>query len=341
MVTNDKWLNPLIVFLFSFAILFGPAFALFDSFNYDFIASPDLGNYLGLANLDFDQSPVRKYRVIVPFLAAGVNFIFGPIFTALSPDTFPGPDFSMCMSFFLVNTTLMSIFGVLVYRLCREFGASHMAALIGLLSVLTCRWTFYLAGLPYVDSLYLVVIGMTLLGIKTKNSTLIIASIMVGPWAKESFLFIAPLIFFFSHISKLKQIVLFIISAAVVFAFRYFVDAVSGTPFNESLHTDINHLSNIADSLRRLFSFHGVYEVISIFGLWGLLFFFLLRKNVRDTVSGKTPVYFLIYIVIVLVHALLSTDLARMFYLATPVLAVWFALIWDEISFFTQKQLQE
>ena len=211
-----------------------------------------------------------------------------------------------------------------------------MAALIGLLSVLSCRWTFYLAGLPYVDSLYLVVIGMTLHGIKTKNSTLIIASIMIGPWAKESFLFIAPLIFFFSHISKLKQIVLFAISAVIVFAFRYFADAVSGTPFNESLDTDINHLSNIADSLRRFFSFHGVYEVISIFGFWGLLFFLLLRKNIRDTVSGKTPVYFLFYLLSVMVHALLSTDLARMFYLATPVMAVWFASIVDEVPYLKQ-----
>src|SRR5687767_11158232 len=100
---KKKWIDRLVLFLFCFAILFGPAYALFDSFNYDFVASPDLGNYLGLAEFDFDQSPVRKYRVIIPFLAAAVNFVLGPLFSALEPDTFPGPDFSMCMSFFVVN----------------------------------------------------------------------------------------------------------------------------------------------------------------------------------------------------------------------------------------------
>ena len=151
------------LFLFCFAILFGPAYALFDSYNYDLVANPDLRTYLGLANFEFDQNETRKYRVIIPFLAAGVNYVFGPFFSVMEPHTFPGPDFSLCLSFLLVNCTCMALFGVLVYRLCKAFGVSVLAAIIGLLSALTCRWASYLAGLPLVDSLYMGVIGMTLL----------------------------------------------------------------------------------------------------------------------------------------------------------------------------------
>ena len=107
------------LFLFCFAILFGPAYALFDSYNYDLVANPDLRTYLGLANFEFDQNETRKYRVIIPFLAAGVNYVFGPFFSVMEPHTFPGPDFSLCLSFLLVNCTCMALFGVLVYRLCK------------------------------------------------------------------------------------------------------------------------------------------------------------------------------------------------------------------------------
>lgn len=325
-------IQNLALFLFCFAILFGPAYALFDSYNYDTAANPDLKTYLGLANFDFNQSPIRKYRVIVPFMASGVNYVFGPLFTALAPDTFPGPDFAMCMSFLLVNCALMSVFGVLVYRLCKQYVTSQMAALTGLLSVLTCRWTLYVAGLPMVDSLYMVVTGLTLLGIKTKNTKLLIIAIFLGPWAKESFIFIAPLIFFFAPISKWRQLVLFAVSATLVFSFRYYFNTLSSGTDGIGLQNNFHHVSNAAASIKRLFSFHGVYEVFSVPAVWSLLFVFLLKKEIRMAVVQKTETTHVLFLGIVLVHALLSTELSRMFYIATPVLAIWIAVITDQMN---------
>jgi hypothetical protein len=328
---NKTWVENLILFLFCFAIIFGPAYALFDSYNYDIIANPDLKTYLGLANFDFDQSPIRKYRVIIPFLVSGVNYIFGPLFLSIAPNSFPGPDFPLCMSFLIVNCIFMSVFGVLVYHLCKEFGVSRLAAIVGLLGTLTCRWTSYLAGLPLVDSLYMVITAMTILGLKTKNSRLLIMAIFIGPWAKESFIFIAPLIFFFSSINKLKQIILFIISAFLVFTFRYYFDMLSNATSGSEFRNFFEQINNIPVSIKRLFSFHGIYEIISIFGMWGLLFIFLLNKNIRILLKQKTTLYMVLFLFIVLIHALLSTEIARMFYIATPVIAVWLSLISDEI----------
>lgn len=328
---NKIWIENFVLFLFCFAIIFGPAYALFDTYNYDMVGNPDLKTYFGLAHFDFDQSQIRKYRVIIPFLASGLNYVFGPLFSGIAPQTFPGPDFSLCMSFLIVNCVFMSIFGMLVYRLCKEFGVSKIAAIIGLLSVLTCRWTSYLAGIPIVDSLYLVVIAMVLLGLKTKNTKLIILSIFLGPWAKESFIFIAPLIFFFSPIKKWKQVILFLISAILVFSFRFYLDTLSNISSNLGLKSDFGHFDYISISLKRMFSFHGAYEIFSIFGLWGLLFIFLIKKDIRMLLKQKTTTYMIIFLFIVLIHALLSTELARMFYIVTPILAIWIALISDKI----------
>ncbi|AXP80611.1 hypothetical protein CJ739_1522 [Mariniflexile rhizosphaerae] len=328
---KKMWVNNLIVFLFCFAIIFGPAFALFDSYDYDTVANPDIGTYLGLAEFNFEQSITRKYRVIIPFLASGINYTFGGLFNILAPNTFPGPDFSMCFSFLIVNCIFMSIFGMLIYKLCKEFGASLLPAIIGLLSVLTCRWTSYLAGTPMVDSLYLIIIAATILGIKTKNSKLIILTIFIGPWAKESFIFIAPIIFFFSSINKWKQVLLFTISALIVFSFRYYLDMHSKPISGLGLDNAFNHMNNISISLKRLFSFHGVYEIISICGLWGILFIFLFKKSTRILLKQKTTFYMVIFLFVVLIHALLSVELARMFYIATPVIAIWFSLICENL----------
>jgi hypothetical protein len=329
---QDKtWVQNLVLFLFCFAVIFGPAYALFDSYNYDTIANPDLKTYLGLANFDFDQSPIRKYRVIIPFLVSGVNYIFGPVFSCIAPQSFPGPDFSMCMSFLIVNSMFMSVFGMLVYHLCKEFGSSRLAAIIGLLSVLTCRWTAYYAGLPGVDSLYLVVAAMTLLGIKTKNSKLILLAIFIGPWAKESFIFIAPLLFFFSSINKWKQLFLFAVSGILVFSFRYYLDMFSHATFGLGLKNDFAHLNNIFVSLKLLFSFKGIYGIVSVFGVWGLLFIFALNSRIRMALKQKTTLFLLVFLFIVLVHIVISSDIARMLYLATPVFAIWFSTITDKL----------
>ena len=328
---HKSWANHLCLFLFCFAILFGPAYALFDSYNYDTVANPDLETYLGLAHFNFDQSLVRKYRVVIPFLAAGFNFLFSPLFSRITPHTFPGPDFSLCISFLFINCIFMSVFGMFVYRLCKEFGVSRLSAVIGLLSVLTCRWTSYLAGLPLIDSLFMLVIAMTLLGIKTKNTTLIVCSIFIGPWAKESFLFIAPLIFFYSSIPKYKQLIFFLLSGILVFSFRYYFDSLSGSGHSLGLKADFEHLENIPVSIKRLFSFHGMYEIISIFGVWCILFAALLNKNIRHSLHQHTSSYMIIFLLIVLVNALLSSELARMFYMSTPITAIWLALISDKI----------
>jgi hypothetical protein len=334
-----KNLTVIIVFLFSLAVIQGSAFTIMNS--YKEFSTPDSGTYLGLANGDFNQSPYRKYRVIVPFMASGIDRVFGGLFEKLRPYTFES-DFSISVSFWIVNTFFMAIFSVVVFLLCRSYGISIEASLLGLLTVITCRWTSYLAGLPLVDSLYCLILVLMLLGLKTKDTRLIILCIFLGPWAKESFIFVAPIIFFFAPIHKLKQIGWFALSGILVFSFRLYFDHYIGVNAMESIKEDLETFYSVTYSLNRFFSFHGVYEIFSIVGLWAVipLLHMLLNRSSFFSLVKNMDLYMYIYLISVFVQAIISSDLARMFYMSLPVFAVFAGSSADFIFLRWNKELK-
>jgi len=314
-----------LVFLFCLAAIHGPAFSLMD--NYDQSSSPDCQTYLGLAHMDLNQNPIRRYRPIVPLLAAGVNCTLGRAFDVMRPVNFPG-DFPLTMSFYIVNCILLSIWGLMIYRFCRAYGLPTVFALAGLLVMLTCRWTPYIAGTPIADSLYCLVVGLALLAIREKNEVMLIWAIFLGPFAKEAFIFIAPLLFFFSGVSRVRQLLYFGLSGLLVFSFRYAFDSYTGFPPAGGLAADLDHINYLLDNTRRLFSFHGVYDVLSNFGLW-LLFPLLAwwaAPAYRQQLRGAAEWYMLFFMMSIFVHMVLSSSFERMFYLSMPLICLVTAL---------------
>jgi hypothetical protein len=315
--------HPYLIYFFFLSLTAGTSFALFSDYIYKEAANPDLDTYLGLSHFDFDQSPIRRYRVIVPFLAAGLHALLHPILNLMQPQHFPGPDFSMGFCFLIINNLIMAGAFLMIYELGKSLGMQSRFALLSVLFIITCRWTLYVCGLPLVDSLYFFILTATLYAITTQNIRWTYAVMLLGPWAKESFIFVAPMLFFYGPIPKLKQIPIWILSGALIFAFRYGYDQWAQWPVEESLQRDVAHLGFIGDSLHRLFSFHGVYEIASIVGLGGMSFLLLLHPAIRRQWKSGVQTFQWIYLLIILWHALLSTDLARMLYLMMPVLALW------------------
>ena len=125
--------------LFCMAVITGPVLTVL--FQYDLSQYTDCQTYLGLAELDLDQSPVRRYRIIIPMLARGIHLLTGGMLNVFAPTYFIG-DFSLPFSFAIVNTILMCITGIMVYKYCRSY-ASSIGALMGLLvfleNLLGCR----------------------------------------------------------------------------------------------------------------------------------------------------------------------------------------------------------
>ena len=324
--------SNIFLFVLFFAVIFGAAFGFADV--YDHMSNVDVQTYVGLSEFNFDQHPVRRYRIIIPFLASAVHFVLGPLLELLSPNDFPG-DFSRIMSFVLVNSSLMAIYAILIFRICIHFVGKngYWQAIIGVVSVLTCRWTMLLAGSALVDSLYLIVLGFLLLGILEKRLWMLILAIYIGPWAKEAFIFFVPLLLFAEKRNYLKLLLHLFISGVLVFTFRYFFDQWIGASFDESLARDISHFEVIPMSLRRLFSFHGLYEIFSIAGIWNVIIIAgLMIRDIRKHIVAKLDSLWILLFVLILIQALLSHELARMFYLITPLIAVIISIIFQKMA---------
>jgi hypothetical protein len=328
-----KWIlkENTLVFFFCWAVISGPAIATL--FAFDLSQSPDCSSYLGIAHFDFDQSPVRRFRVIVPFIAAGLNYVFGGVFNKLAPTYFVG-DFGIPFSFFLVNSLLISYFGLLIYKFCKAYQTGTYAALLGVLVMLTCRYTAYIAGLPLVDSLFCVVVAMSLLGIKERNTPMLVSAMFLGPFAKESFIFIAPLIFFFSHIPKTRTVFYLLVSGILVFSYRYIYELYAPPTYVSGLEADWVHYHNLIDELPNLLSFKGMYKLVSNPWLW-------LAIPATAAMSGKS--YFRTmklqldkclfwFMVSVMVQVLLSGSFERMFYISMPFWSLLVALSSNELK---------
>lgn len=319
-----------LIFLFCFAVIQGPAFSLMD--NYDSMTNNDCRTYIGLARFQFDQNPVRRYRVIIPMLAGGINKVITAAVGNRKPISFPG-DFPLSLSFFLVNCTLVSLWGVIIYRFCRVQNIAGVDCMLGLLVMLTCRWTSYIAGLPLVDSLYCIAVALALLGIVERNERLIVASIFLGPFAKEAFIFIVPLIFFFSSINKYRQVVYFLLSGALVFGFHRAYDYLLGYSPASGLEADVYHLQYVRENIMKLTGFHGMYDIFSCFGLWILLpvCAWLFIPAYRLRLRALQLNYIWLLALIILVHMLLSGYFERMILLGMPVICMITALAFGAI----------
>lgn len=318
-----------LVFLFCLAAIHGPAFSLMDQ--YAQADCNDCKDYLGIARGEFDQSPVRRYRPIVPALAGGVNFVFGRAFNAVRPQTFPG-DFSLGFSFYLVNCLLMSLAGVMMYRYARAFGLSPLWALAGLLVMLTCRWTPYFAGSAIVDSLYVLLLAAVLVGIETKNERLLALTIFIGPFSKEAFLFVAPVIFLFSSIPRWRQLIYFALSGILVFSFRYAYDHFLHVTPASGIRADLDILNYTGETIRRLVSFHGIYDILSNVSVWLVFLVAAMRLPAyRVAAHGMLRWYMLGYLLCIGLHLIINSNQERMFYLTMPLLCLFSGLAFREL----------
>ena len=112
---------------------------------------------------------------------------------------------------------------------------------------------------------------MTLLGLKEKNTKMLLWCIFLGPFAKESFIFIAPLIFFFSHINKGKLLLWFGLSGLLVFSYHFLYDYYFPPKIVGWFMAEFYHFYLLKNGLTLLFSFYGLYKIHINIGVWIIL----------------------------------------------------------------------
>ena len=314
-----------LIFFLSFIILWNLGFHILIYFPLE--QSPDAQDYLSMAQLESDQSPVRRYRIIIPLIAYLLNSAFGWCFDLFHPWSFE-EDFSLCFSFLMVNTIIMSFAMMMIFKLCKSFQIGFWYCLLAVIAVLSGRWSAEISGLPLVDSLYVLSLVTALHGLKTKQWSYLIASIWIGPWAKEAFIFMVPVILLFAKEARMKMVIHLLLSGILVFSFRFLYDWHNGIEWMSSFKEDISTFSSIGISVKRLFSLHGLYDIFSVIGFWILipLIAYVKYKPAFTSIYRDHFLLFNSYLSIVLLQALLSTDIARMLYLSIPVIAVWIAV---------------
>lgn len=326
----------LLVYLLALGVLAGPAYTMY--VHYDFSHSLDTRSYLRMARGEFEGvSITRRYRVLVPAVAAAVAWPLEQVYARIWPQR-AATDWPLRLAFYVVNSLLLAATGLVLYRTCLLYGATIPAAALAVVAVLASRWAVYIAGLPLVDSLYMLVFALAFYGARSGSAKALVVCLLIGPLAKESFVFLVPWLLFFGRrgLRWPAQLAWLALGGGLAYVVRFWIDSRIGAPPAESVNNALDHLSNLTYSLRRLFSVKGVGEIFSIFGFFWLALLPVLRlKSVKPDSNRLAELGWPAggFVAVVLVHMLLSGDLGRMGYLAAPVFAVAFALVLSHYPF--------
>ena len=331
-VLPARWRPLLLMYLLGLGVVAGPAYTMY--VHYDFAHSLDSRDYLSIARGEFrGQSITRRYRVLVPAAAAAVAWPLEKVYARIWPQR-AATDWPLRLGFYLVNTLLMAAVGVVLYATARRYGAAPAAAALAVVVVLSSRWAVYLAGLPLVDSLYLLVFALAFYAVRARSGAALLAVLGLGPLAKESFVLLVPWLLWWGRpaLPGWRLPAALALGAGLALAVRHWIDLQAGAPFAASVSNAVSHVENLRYSLGRLLSVKGAGEIFSIFGFGWLALLAGGRgpANGRREWLARLDAPALSLLAVVVVHMLLSGELARMGYLAAPVFAVVLALIIEQ-----------
>src|SRR5437868_3402209 len=105
--------STFIIFFLALSITIGPGYSMY--LHYDFSHSNDTRIYLAVAKGNFKaQTLTRRYRVLVPFAAAAVDYPISKIYKKLwsqrGDDEWP-----LRLAFYIVNSILCAIAGMFAF----------------------------------------------------------------------------------------------------------------------------------------------------------------------------------------------------------------------------------
>jgi hypothetical protein len=327
-----RWLLPWALGLGTLLNLAYPMYV-----HYDFSHSLDTRSYLRLASGRFDSVNVtRRYRVLVPAAAGVLAQPIAQVYGKIWPQR-PAGEWPRRFAFYLVNCALLSAAGATWWRAGRLAGASAGPMGVALLAVLSSRWAEYTAGLPLTDSLYSLVFGLSyyagrrgLAPGKVGAGWAVAVALLVGPLAKESFVFLLPWLLWYGRgaLGWRWQALALSGGLLALLAVHYFLDNAAGAAHSTTVTNALAHFENVPYSLRRGASPKGLGELLSIFGLFTLpVLAALLRPGGRRALAPVLGWPEATLLGIVVVHMLLSSELGRMGYFFAPVFAVALALV--------------
>lgn len=320
--------NHRFTFVFFFALLIGAGYNTY--VHYDFThTSIDCLAYLNVANGNFQDATItHRYRILVPFMAKIVSLPIDWVYSSLWPHRSDG-QWPLRLSFYIVNSCILALAFTLLFKWLRSFiKIKPLILLLACAALASGRWYNYMAGLPLTDSLYVLVVVLLVLAIQQKSWRLTLVCIFLGPWSKESFLFLAPLLFFYGPL-RIKQIPFWLVSGVIVFGARYMIDQAINIPATQSIQEYSGHFGDFIYTFKKLASVRGLGELFTVMGVFT---FVVIAVWSNKLFRKKIPVYVWWLLPIFIFHAFLSGEAARMLAFATPLWGVSIALGFDKLA---------
>ena len=327
--------NFIFPYLFCLAIIIGPAYNMY--VHYDFSHSIDTESYLAMSIDNFTVNPVHRYRIIIPILAKITAIPIKLVYIKLWPHRAESL-WPLQLSYFIVNSFLSALYGWVVYKLIRLYSNHLFAILIGLTAILTSRWMTYIAGLPLTDSLYLVVIVTLLYSIKTRNTILYSLVVLTGALSKESFLLFIPFLLIAGPFNWFKQTFLILGGTLILLGEHYLIDyiypvqkIVTSIKHENLLEILIRHSAEIKITITDLLSIRGLGELFTVLGIFSFVIIYgFIQSDSRKFLLINIEKYYSIFFMCIVLHALLSGDVARMFYFGSALYALIITLVIEQ-----------
>ncbi len=329
-----QWISSskMLIFIVSFFIIIGSSYNTYLSCERFY--NPDSETYLNIARGHFtDQSLIRKYRIIIPALAAAASYPIATVYYKIVQDKRSNYDWPLLTGFYLVNSFIMALSALLIFLIMQEKGISERASFIGLVTFLAGgRWASYTAGHPVTDSLTILCIAGMVYGMISQKNRILFISIVIGLISKESFALFFPLLILFSKKNNRLTILAGIVFSLLCYlGIKFQIDSISSTTSTASLQEAFDTIQSIKISIGKLFSVKGMADLFSVYGFFSLfLITGLFFANFRKQIKIQCNAFFWVFASIILAHLLLSTELARMFFLGS---ALFVPLIASSVEF--------
>ena len=293
------------------AVMYGATYQQFRYFDInDSRVGWDPKDYIRMSHGDYDVTAVRKYRVVVPFLAEHVRELLKPFVTDRKE--------LEKLSFYIVNVAFGLASSLLFFELLRWMGFEIGLSIFGAFIFIANRVTVQVTGIPLVDSFFFTsLLLILLLTVKERNRWLAFA-LPILALSKETVLpfLLLPLL------TRTRRSIFYIISLLVSFGLVYLVRCtISQRSSTESASVYVvfqSHMYAFWDNVNRLLTLEGLHDLqngYSLFLVFAVFGFYIHSKEKRY----RVPHFFLLLVPISLFLAFVSGDLGRMFFASFPV----------------------
>ena len=277
----------------------------------------DSMSYLAMSHGNYDVSPVRRYRPVIPWLASLVQKVLG--------SSIKDSEERDKLSFFVVNFIFSLATAILLQRIFGKIGFKWEMQLLGAIFFLTSRINVMCVGTPLVDSLYFFAIAVIVYLTLCEQLALLMILVPLLVLSKETIVPFLFLPFAKPSMRNWKMVTSIVVALGVFYVLRHYIEiqvpasAVSRSPSLIAMIYGL--LPNILTSLRRLFDPNGIHDLLNGFSLLALIAVagFVLDRRLT---TPRIPGFLLLIVPFCFALALLSDNLGRMLFAAyVPIIA--------------------